>query len=738
MKTRTCLSFAFLFLLITGISFACRIIVPQEPMPLPRPGRSSRQPIITKSHKAEITITNQAVSTKVEAVFHNPNPRQLEGTYFFPLPQNVAVSRFSMFMNNKEVKGELLDAAKARKFYEDIVRKIKDPGLLEFSDMRTIKVRVFPIPANGDVKIRLSYQHPIVRRGTLHEYIYPLRSAMPEANKTIQNVSLRVKIQSDQGLKNIYSPTHDIDVIRTNEISATAGFEARNMLPDKDFKLYWTNDEKEIGINVLTHHPNDSEDGYFMLMASPSLNIKQKKVMARDIVFVFDKSGSMQEDDKIKQARAALKYCLSKLKPNDRFSILAFSTGTRTFKNKMVPASAENIKAGLSFVAELEAGGGTAMDEALRQGLKMFESTSNLPMMLFLTDGRPTVGITDIDKILQGFNDSNKTQARAFVFGVGYDVNTKLLDRLAEQGRGVREYVTPEEDIEVKVSGLYEKVSSPVLADINISCSAADIYDIFPKQIPDIFKGSQMVLFGRYKKDGKTSLTISGKTSGTEKEFIHTVDFGRRKSADFMPLLWATRKIGYLLDQIRLHGKNRELVNEVTRLGTKYGIVTPYTSFLVVDDNTELPHATRETLRRKVDEVARSETRDFEEKSTGRVAQDMSKGAGAYKQAKSLRALSGPVRVFGRTNQDLKKKLGISRLKIKHVGDKTFFLKNRIWQDSEYRESMKNDLIWIEFLSKEYFRLLKDHPGIAQYLAVDKNLILCCKGRVYKIDAVKE
>lgn len=707
-------------------------------MPVPRPGRSSRQPIITKSHKAEITITNQAVSTKVEAVFHNPNPRQLEGTYFFPLPQNVAVSRFSMFMNNKEVKGELLDAAKARKFYEDIVRKIKDPGLLEFSDMRTIKVRVFPIPANGDVKIRLSYQHPIVRRGTLHEYIYPLRSAMPEANKTIQNVSLRVKIQSDQGLKNIYSPTHDIDVIRTNEVSATAGFEARNMLPEKDFKLYWADDENEIGINVLTHRPNDSDDGYFMLMASPSLSIKQKKVMGRDIVFVFDKSGSMQEDDKIKQARAALKYCLSKLKPNDRFSILAFSTGTRTFKNKMVPASAENIKAGLSFVAELEAGGGTAMDEALRQGLKMFKSTNNLPMMLFLTDGRPTVGVTDIEKILQGFTDSNKTQARAFVFGVGYDVNTKLLDRLAEQGRGVREYVTPEEDIEVNVSGLYEKVSSPVLAGITISCSTADIYDIFPKQIPDMFKGSQMVLFGRYKKDGKTSLTISGKTSGTEKEFIHTADFGSRKGADFLPLLWATRKIGYLLDQIRLHGKNRELVNEVTRLGTKYGIVTPYTSFLVVDENTELPHATRETLRRKVDEAARSEVRDFEEKRTGRVAQDMSKGAGVYKQAKSLQALNGPVRVFGRKNQDLKKKPGISRLKIKHVGDKTFFLKNKIWHDSEFRESMKKRLIRIEFLGAEYFQLLKNHPDIAQYLAVNKNLILCWKGKIYKIDAVKE
>lgn len=421
------------------------------------------------------------------------------------------------------------------------------------------------------------------------------------------------------------------------------------------------------------------------------------------------------------------------------YNIITFSTAVTFFKEKMVEASVENIKAARVFLDKIDATGGTAIDEALREGVKMLAAAENLPMILFLTDGLPTVGVTDIEEILKSVREHNKKKkARLFVFGVGYDVNTKLLDRLSEDGKGVCEYVQPSESIEVKVSNLYGKIANPVFSDIAVNYHGVRAYDTYPRILPDIFKGSQLIILGRYEdesKKGKHQIHLKGKVAGKDKEYIYQVTYGEKKSADFITRLWAMRKVGYLLDQIRLHGKEKELITEVARLAKKYGIVTPYTSFLVVEEGTGMsPSQVRESTRmlRYAQEQVQS---SFKTEHIGRLSQMMSRAAGDYK-GKALYDLdSGGERFDSFLEEDMQHRRieGLIRIKTRCIGPKTFLLKSGVWCDSEYEDKSMAKITEVKFLSKEYFSLIRKYPVLAKYFAIGDNLILCWQEKVYKI-----
>lgn len=736
-------------------SHACRIIDPRPiiiipPQPEPRPQPEPLRQLSTKRHTAEIAIDGQLTTVKLEAVFHNPNGVRIEGTYFFPLPPEVAVKGFSMFVNGKEMKGELLDAGRARQVYEDIVRRQKDPGLLEYAGQQMLKLRVFPIEANADVTVRLEYNHLVAKDNGAYAFSYPLKSAQPADGGDIGEVALRVSLKSNIALKNVYSPTHKIDLNRNGEFAATVGFEGKGVRPERDFCLYWSEAEQDVGVSLLTH-AQAGEDGYFMLLLSPRVEAAPGKEQPRDLVLVLDTSGSMAEGNKIVQARRALKYCLSKLKPIDRFNIVTFSTGVQKYADALLPADAENVRAALEFADKIEAAGGTAMDEAVGEGLAALKDAKGLPLLLFLTDGLPTIGETDPERILKNAKEKNAASARLFVFGVGYDVNAKLLDQLADEGRGMRDYVKPEEDIEVKVSGLYDKISSPALSDVALDFGGLNVYDVFPKTVPDLFRGGQRVVLGRYSGGGSRKITVSGSAGGERKEYAAEVTLGERKACDFLPALWAARKCGYLLDQIRLNGEKEELVKEVMALGKKFGIVTPYTSFLVVEDN--LPAAPGLPGQpRRAEEVARDKEKAA--KVENELHQGFVDGAAAGKDAvlrsNSVRSLSaeapeaGGWSAKGGFGGEVRERLealddadgaasGVKMMEMKQAGGKTFYHQGGMWVDSELEEDWEENAVEVEFLGEEYFKLLAAAPGLAQVFALGDNLAVNWEGKVYRI-----
>ncbi|HVV70582.1 MAG TPA: VIT domain-containing protein, partial [Verrucomicrobiae bacterium] len=555
----------------------------------PHPPRSVHlfAPLEVTSIKARTRIKDQVAITSVDQEFYNPNSARIEGTFILPVPKGAQLDKFSMEIDGKAATAELLSADRARLIYEDIVRKLKDPALLEYSGRDLFKARIFPIEPHERKRVTLTYTQLLKADGGLVSYVLPL-SAEKYSCRPVQNLSVSVDLQSTRPLKSIYSPSHTIEIKRDGPNRATASYEAGATRPEADFALYFAPEKDEIGLNLLTHK-SAGEDGYFLLLASPGTEVNAKHVIPKDVVFVLDTSGSMA-GKKLEQAKKALHFCVESLNEKDRFELLRFSTEVEPLFGTLKEASSASRVRAEDFVKDLKAMGGTAIDEALKKALGLQPAraggNSRSPdqdgrpfVVIFLTDGCPTVGITDEDQIVGEVKREGAGHIRIFCFGLGTDVNTHLLDKITEETRAFSQYVLPEEDIEVKVSSFFSKIKDPVLTNPKLTFTG-DIHAtrLYPSSLPDLFKGEQLVLVGRFSGRGNSAVVIEGSVNGEARKFAYDARFSEESSAnEFIPRLWATRRVGYLLDEIRLHGENSELRDEVTDLARKYGIVTPYT-----------------------------------------------------------------------------------------------------------------------------------------------------------------
>ncbi len=418
-------------------------------------------------------------------------------------------------------------------------------------------------------------------------------------------------------------------------------------------------------------------------------------------MFVLDSSGSMS-GKKIIQAKEAARFVINHLDPGDMFSLIDFDDGVDFYSQKMVAASKENIEKALLFVDDIEDSGGTNINEALSDGLEMLTKGERPSYILFLTDGLPTVGVTDTAAILKNISRANDGKSRIFVFGVGYDVNTELLDRISSDNRGTSVYVSENDNLEVAISQFYEKMSSPLLSDITVKFSGIDTKDVYPRVLPDLFKGSQLLMIGKYRGKGPVSVELTGKVEKKTKPFkLKNYRLTKDDSTTFLPRLWATRRIGFLLEEIRHYSAQEELIEEVKRLGIKYGIVTPYTSFLVTEKEQRLMDAAAPEAQEAL--AARKTT-----------------GAGAFRIAKATQP-------FKAEEQAIQVKSQIIRYK----SDKTFYLRDEVWVDSVYIEG--KPVKEIVFGSEEFFKLLTEKQEISKYLSVAGNILIVFEGNNYRI-----
>lgn len=717
-------------------------------------------PLSVKNHFVECNIIDGVATTKIDQVFHNPTNRQLEGTYIFPFPDDVVIQKFSMFMNGKEVQGEVLDSDKARNIYEDIVRKMQDPALLEYAGSRMYKARVFPIPANGDVRIKLDYSQVVRSNAGLFTYTYPLNTEKFSATP-LENVAVTVRINSQRPITTVFCPTHQASVDRKSDTEYVVGYEAKRVLPDTDFTVnYKLTENKDFSLVTLTHREGD-EPGYFMARITPDALTRNEKPLPKDICFVIDTSGSMS-GKKIEQARDALRFCLEHLNESDRFSIVAFSTEVRPYRKGLTAAGRDSVNDAKQYVSELEAIGGTAINDALLTAIQAGRDTAEAKgrpyMIVFLTDGLPTVGEKDVDKILTNVKKENKGNIRLFVFGVGHDVNTRLLDTLAEDNHGARQYVSENEDLELKLSDFYTMIAHPILSDLELKFDDdLKVTDVYPKRLPDLFRGSELVLLGRYAGTGASAITLTGNVGeGKERSFTWEKTFAKANNdQEHLPRLWASRKIGFLLDEMRLNGENAELKEEVVTLAKRFGILTPYTSFLVLEDDQsrlargealDAPAATRMLNQSREmrfgAERARSSFYAMEgkdavaaSKSLGRLKTDAPPAAEAENEI-MLYGLGGDFGGYGGagTQIQLDAKLaehgGKAASPIRFVGAKTFYRDGEKWIDSEY--DGKAETIKVKLFSDDYFKLTAQYAELGKYLAIGKLVIVVIDGKVYE------
>ncbi|MDL1896494.1 VWA domain-containing protein, partial [Anaerolineae bacterium CFX7] len=399
------------------------------------------------------------------------------------------------------------------------------------------------------------------------------------------------------------------------------------------------------------------------------------------------------------------------LQPNDRFAVITFATGLISFApGKLSPASERGDA--IRFVENIQASGSTNINRALLEAMAVAD-TERPTIVIFLTDGLPTVDETNTDRILENVKQNARSNVRLFTFGVGDDVNTLLLDSLSERQRGASAYVRPGEDIEETVSGFYAKVSTPVLSDLKIDFGGIETYDVFPYPLPDLFAGTQLVIAGRYKNGGAATITLNGNVNNQSQQYaFEDLSFTRAGGDNFIAPLWATRKIGYLLSQIRLHGENREAVDEIVALAIRYGIVTPYTSFLIQEDNDVLSEGGRKGASDSVQQNAPPPTAA------------PTSGAGAVGMSQANQAMK---------DADAAPSSGDGKLK--HAGDKAFILRNGVWTDTTFVPE-KMTTTKIPFGSAQYFDLLTQHPDWNKYVAVGERVIFVVNGVAYEITTV--
>jgi len=765
-----------LTMLATTVAFSRGYLVPKD---------KQYNPFLIKNHRVEAIIKNGAAKTVIKETFINPHNTDMEGIFVFPLPKGANVSLFRMKMKGKWVSGKVLEKNKARNIYNRIVRQMKDPGLIEYMGNDMFKASVYPIPKNGEMEIEITYTQTTNLTGNVYSYTYPLKG-MGKLNtqriyhycghyyyryerryntigcvttkedsqpiSTKEDFTFTAKIESDVPIKSVYSPSHKLDIIK-KEKKVTIGFEKNKQILNKDIEIYYTVDKKDIGASILAYKPEAEKNGYFMLMISPRSEVDKKEVENKNLLLVVDTSGSMS-GDKMKYAKKALKYVVGRLNEGDKFNVIRFSSGVDYYKNAPVFATEENVKKALAYVDELYASGGTAIDEALKEALK--QADSKLPnMIVFMTDGRPTVGETEISEIVKNSVKNNTKKVKIFSFGIGDDLNAVLIDKISDKNNGTSDFIKPGAEIEAVISSFYDKVAFPVLTDIKLKINGVKTYDLFPYKLNDLFKGEELRIFGRYKlnskkenkgwikrmitlyRSGKTGvLTLTGNKKGKKETYEFNVNFKSFDNNDFIPNIWATKKVGFLLEAIRLNGEKKELVDEVKALATKFAIVTPYTSYLVTEPSKDRRGGREQVM---VDDIgvggggAKRNKGGFTGRGFGRVgsaapaSRNIEREESMAMDSSAFKSTSGKVAVkTSKKLRKMKKSDRVQRSSMKKiVADKTFVLYDGVWVDN-YMDGKKQKPITVKlkYMSDLYLKLISKNEKIRKYLSVGKNVVL--------------
>ena len=738
-----------------GLAGADGIVIVDPPPD--RPNLTWRDvPLSIKYHQVDVTIKDQVATTRVDQVFVNDAPFQVEGTYIFPLPEDAAISSFDMTVDGVKYEGQLLGREQAREIYEGIVRKQRDPALLEYVGRGAFQARIFPIPPGAERRIELSYSQVLKLDQGLVHYRYPLNTEKYSA-KPIGLVAVTVEIEDQSPIRTVYSPSHPVEVQHETERRATASYEEKDVRPDRDFDLYYSLSTDAISVNLLSYK-QASEDGYFLLLVTPPMEAPAEAV-AKDVVLVLDTSGSM-DGDKIEQAQAAASFVLDNLGPQDRFNIINFGTFTHAFAD--APQPLERREEGKAFVRDLLPEGSTNINGALLEALAGADP-ERPTILIFLTDGKPTANETDPERIVANVSGKAPKSVRLFAFGVGFDVDTLLLDELSSRTRGVSAYVHPHEAIDRAMADFYARVSAPVLVDVTMTTEGATLSDLYPHPLPDLFAGTQLMIAGRYRDGPDVRLVIAGNVNGQERRYTYSgLSLASRGGNENIARVWAQRKVGHLLSLIRLEGANPESVQQVVDLSTRFGIMTPYTSFLVQEPPaaqaaqpqvvrpaaeptmapeafaapaaapTSAPAATAapaaapervvtQVVEKSVEKIVVVQTQVVE-KAVQQWSAPEREGEAAVARVEAEQDLAQKAYAAGSSAEG----------EVRQVGSKAFVQRGGAWVDTTY-DAAKMSIERIPFGEGRYFKLIDERPDIGPYLALGQRVVVVLEGKAYAI-----
>lgn len=549
-----------------------------------------RQPSI--SH-INVLIKDKVATTSLEQTFRNPLNKQVSATYVAPVPSGATLTNFAEQIDGQWVEAKIKTSDQAKADFNAAASQGKDAALASASvsvppglDPKTTFQTSLILPPQSERSVRLTYTEILSGTVGLTRYTYPL-SNTNLTDEPVGDLLVDVKVIENNEIRAVYSPSHPVEVARADKLNADALYRAQNVVPSQDFELVYTQSSEKFGLNLASYRdPQDvqDKDGYFMLIAAPQLDAQKSEVIQKDFVFVLDRSGSMQ-GQKFDQAKIALKKMLAALNPGDRFTMIAFDDSVLSYSTELV--ALDQREKAQQWVTDLPIGGGTNINDSLLSALRTVDRTSNRPhIIVFLTDGQPTSGVTSISSILANTREAIRPQSRIYTIGVGADVNQSLLNTLAQENRGSALMIVSTEQLEAQLGKFYAAIGNPVLVDLKLDFGGMDVYDLYPNPLPDMFLGGQVVVTGRYRGSGAARMTLTGMINGQpHTSTFENIKFLSRaddmKPYQYVPRLWAQRKVDALIRKLEVNGPDQPSIEAVKALGLRYDIVTPYTSFVV-------------------------------------------------------------------------------------------------------------------------------------------------------------
>lgn len=691
---------------------------------------------------ADVSINEQVATTIMTVHLQNPTGRQLEAELMIPVPDEVVVRGFDFHGSASEPTAQLLARDEARRIYNEIVSKLRDPALLEFAGFRMIRSSVFPVPANGKQTVRITYERLLPADGGRIDYVLPRSQSVTNAVPW----DIRVRVNSKRAVSTVYSPSHRIETDRAAPGSVSLKVSAAASREPGDFRVSYLMDDGNVSASLLAYPDAAIRGGYFVLLAGLPTGPPPKDTIKREVTIVLDRSGSMN-GKKIKQAREAIRQVIAGLEDGEAFNIIVYNEALDVFSEKPVVKSGKTEREAFEFIDSIRPRGGTNIHDALLESMRQKPADGTLPIVLFLTDGLPTIGQTSEKTIRELATKANPFKRRVFTFGVGVDVNTPLLEGIADQTRAKSTFVLPDEDVELKVAQVFKRLSGPVLADTRLKVLNADgssaksrVHDVLPSRLPDMFRDDQLVLVGQYRGNDPLVFELGGNYFGESKSF--RFDFQLNKASawnSFVPRLWASRKIGVLIDAIRQLGaadkplsntanvvddpRSKELVEEIVRLSTEFGILTEYTAFLAregtdLSDLKLLSVVCSDGLKKRA-VATRSGLSSYNQ--TLNLSEQKTKGWANQ----SNRFFDGNLKLVEITN-------------VQPVNNKCYFARGKDWISSDLAnlkpEAIKADRE-VDFGSDDFFRLVADlgKQNRQGELALYGNILLKVDGKTIRV-----
>jgi Ca-activated chloride channel family protein len=701
------------------------ILPPQPPLP-PIPPQQSYE---VESVELIIDIADQRAKVLLRQTIRNTSSATLELDYMVPLPLNGTVSGLTLVSGGNELVGKIYSKDEAFNIYQQIVSQMKDPALLEFAGYGLFRARAFPVTPGAKASLDLSMDYLLPKDNSRVDLNFPLSGSLTQG-RTIGHQNVIVKIKG-QKIGGVYSPQSGLTLNREKDL-VTAELKLDNVPPLSSFQLYYQEETGPMGGLVLSHKPDSNEDGFFLFMAEPTSSVADKESLAKTVIFALDTSGSMV-GQKFEQAQEALIFVLERLVPKDYFNLITFSSDVNMWRPEIEPMTTDNRTSAINYVKSLRAGGATNIEGAINQSLAL--STGNNPTyLIFLTDGEPTVGEENEIKLAQiAKNGDNDRGIRIFSFGVGDGVNARLLDRLATSSSGLTTFVSEKENIEEKVSSFFSKISNPVLIKPKLKISLAT-NRIIPEKLPDIFKGSQLVVLGRYPKGGQATLTLTGQEGENKLVSSYQAELagGPSENGSQIANLWAQRRIGQIIEEIDQKAQdkpNQELIDELVSLSKKFGIMTPYTSFLALENESHNKEEMRSRAFQNLDQL---------QKPTGDLANWQrsvkSNLSGAAVSAAPMNKIQEQEELSEMAVLDSEARSGRMEPP-RNLGGQTFYLKNGQLNQSTLTEKDLANLKVIKKFSPEYFELAKTlEPSQMTYLTQEHPLAFNLNGQNYLIE----